>query len=712
MLLLLGGATSASAQTAPMPPERASAQTALADPSTPAAPDASAAQAQRASLVAMLEAYAEGRVDVGDGLAAAWTGDPAALVVGEWLAIRAGAVRRFDRLAAFLRDNPDWPDVAIVRRRAEEALVREGLPAETVIGFFARGLPVTPGGTLTLARAFLAEDLAEDAEALVREAWRNETLGVSFETLFLLEHAQRLRPVDHRVRFERALFRGDWDAAGRVIAQLPQSGHRDLQALLAARRAVITRARNAERVLADLPERVARDPSALFSRLRFLRNEGRFAEAALLLSSAPREPGLVVDGDAWWTERRIVARSTLEAGDAARAYAIAANHAAQSASDIIDAEWTAGWIALRFLDAPDAAAGHFAAAAAHATMPISITRVAYWRARAAEAMGDARAAEGFYREAAAHPITFYGQLSLAALGETHLRLRAPTAPEEATRVASAETEIAADAGEVAAAADAATAPDEAAIREALDRIPAARAVALMEEAGLRERAIPLYAALGRTIDDPVLLAAIGDAAAAAGDARGLLALGRSAIYRGLPLDQHAFPTLGIPQFRSVAAEVPPALVYAIARQESAFHASARSHAGALGLMQLMPATAQRTASRFGLPHDVRRLTADPAFNATLGSAHLAELMEEWGGSYILVFAAYNAGGGHVRRWIDRFGDPRQGRVDPIDWIEQIPFPETRNYVMRVMENYQVYRARLEGDRPLTILEDLRRGRPR
>jgi soluble lytic murein transglycosylase len=196
------------------------------------------------------------------------------------------------------------------------------------------------------------------------------------------------------------------------------------------------------------------------------------------------------------------------------------------------------------------------------------------------------------------------------------------------------------------------------------------------------------------------------------DAKLLLGVGKTAVQRGFSLDHHAYPTFGIPRFEPVDGSAEKAMVYAIARQESAFDAKAVSHANARGLMQMLPSTAARTARRFGLPFNPALLTSDPAANARLGAAHLGELMAEYGGSYVLTFAAYNAGDGRVREWINAYGDPRQPGTDVVDWVERIPFSETRNYVQRVMENLQVYRARLSGNRAALLIEsDLRRGRP-
>jgi soluble lytic murein transglycosylase len=221
-----------------------------------------------------------------------------------------------------------------------------------------------------------------------------------------------------------------------------------------------------------------------------------------------------------------------------------------------------------------------------------------------------------------------------------------------------------------------------------------QAVKLLQDIGESELTLGLYSDLAQTLTDPGQLDALASLATTQKNARAILAIGKIASQRGFPLDQHAYPVAGIPEFDPVGDEVEPAMVYAIARQESAFNPRAVSSAGARGLMQLMPATAKRTAQRFGVGFNLERLVEDPAYNAKLGSAHLGELMEDWKGSYILAFASYNAGGGNVKKWIDAYGDPRKSQVDVVDWVERIPFYETRNYVQRVMENLNVYRQRL------------------
>jgi soluble lytic murein transglycosylase len=404
-----------------------------------------------------------------------------------------------------------------------------------------------------------------------------------------------------------------------------------------------------------------------------LRRSAKHQEAAAILKAAPSDVAALVDGDAWWDERKMIARKLLDAGEPQLAYEVAAGHSATGAESLIEAEFHAGWIALRFLDRPAPALAHFARAAESASTPISQARAWYWQARAAELGEDPDDAQRLYSLAADHSSVYYGQLARARLGYADQPVR---------RAAEA-------------------AEDD-------QRIEAVRAVELFESIGEKDLAFRLTVDLAREITDDRQIAALGHVLTRAKDARATLIVGKLAAQRGVALDDIAFPTFGIPKFEKLERSAEMPVVYAIARQESAFQAQAASHAGAKGLMQMLPSTARRTAQRAGVPFDEKRLLQDPAFNAMLGAAHLSELMDEHGQSLILTFAAYNAGGHRVKQWIAAYGDPRKPDVDPIDWIERIPFTETRNYVQRVVENLGMYRARFGADdAPRLVVKDLR-----
>ncbi|MFE1597892.1 transglycosylase SLT domain-containing protein [Methylobacterium sp. ID0610] len=627
------------------------------------------------ALRSAIDAYRRGQVDEGDRQRDAFT-DPAVRTLLDWVAIRAGAGVGFERVVGFIRDNPDWPVGGMIRRRVEEALLSQRKAPSVVRAYFATRRPASPPGKFALALALKAEGLTEDAATLARDLWREESFGRTLELKVLDAFPGVLTEVDHRARMERALMKEDWEAAGRAATYAGRS----YGTLVRARRAVEAKAPNAQSALDAVPPSLRGDSSYLFSRAQLLRRLDKPTEAAAALLAAPRNPEVLVDPDEWWIERRIVARKLLDLGDAKTAYAVVAGHSARTVEKRIEAEFHAGWIALRFLGDAPLAARHFSTASEIAETPISVARAAYWQGRAAEALGQAAESKAFYERAASQPIAYYGQLARAKLGQDTLALRAPGTLEGAARAS-------------------------------FEARPAVRALRILAAAGLREQALPLYIDFAQRLNDPAELNALGDIAVADSDPRALVALGKIAVQRGLPLDRHAYPTNGIPAYEASSAvpQVEKAMVFAIARQESQFDPRAQSSVGARGLMQMMPATAQRTARRVSATFDAARLLSDPAYNARLGQAHLGELMEDWRGSYILAFASYNAGGGNVKKWIDAYGDPRDPKVDPVDWVERIPFTETRNYVQRVTENLQVYRNRLEGKSALLIQDDLRRG---
>lgn len=621
-----------------------------------------------------IDLYRKGKVSDGDRLAAGFT-DPAARALLEWVAIRAGAGIGFERVVAFTRANPDWPAGPLLRRRAEEMLLSEKKSPAVVRAYFATAKPASAPGKFALALALRADGLDADAAGLVRDLWREDSFGKSLEAKVTDAFPGVLTVIDHRARMERALLKEDYAAAGRAAEYAGGS----YASLVRARRAVETKSGGAS-ALNAVPPSLRNDASYLLSRAQYFRRADKNEEAAKVLLAAPTNPEILVDGDEWWVERRIVARKLMDAGDPKTAQAVAAGHSARTTEKRIEAEFHAGWIALRFLNDPGAAERHFAQAARVAETPISLARAAYWQGRAAEAAGKAAEAKAFYERAALQPIAYYGQLARAKLGQNSLPLRTAAALSPTARAA-------------------------------FDDRLFVRGLKLLASASLKELALPLYIDAAKSLTDEAQVNALGETAVEAKDARALVAIGKLATQRGLALDSHAYPTIGIPDYETFTAvpQVERAMVFAIARQESQFDPRAQSGVGARGLMQMMPATAQRTARRVSTSYDTDRLTSDPAYNARLGQAHLGELMEDWKGSYILAFASYNAGGGNVKKWIDAYGDPRRPEIDPVDWVERIPFTETRNYVQRVMENLQVYRNRLDGKSTLAIERDLARG---
>ena len=585
---------------------------------------------------------------------------PAAHALVEWFAIRSGLTTSLDRIVSFRKDYPEWPSTGPIRRRGEDALLAERRPAAQVRAYFAKQPPGTPAGRVALAFALKADGVDQEANDRIRHVWREDNFGPDVERRILDRFPDVLSQADHRFRMERLLLKENWGGAQRAAGY----AGKDHGLLVKARMAVFQGKKKAEKAFAAVPGSLRGDPSYLFSKALLQRRSNNLVEAANIIMQAPRDPELRVDGDEWWAEQRLITRELLDKGNPRMAYEVASHHAAESPVQQIEAEFHAGWIALRFLSDPATAARHFATVAKTASTPISISRVAYWEARAAEAAGQGQDARIFYERAADQPTTYYGQLAQAKLGQTiTLRKVDPLTEEE---------------------------------RRAFDALIPVQAVSFLRQLDEPDLLLGLYSDLAQTLNDPGQLDALAGLAASQQNPRAVLAVGKIALQRGFPLDQHAYPLAAIPDFQPVGDDVEPAMVYAIARQESAFNPRAISSAGARGLMQLMPATAKRTAQRFGVGFDLKRLIEDPSYNAKIGSAHLGELMEDWKGSYILAFASYNAGGGNVIKWVRSYGDPRKPDVDEVDWIERIPFYETRNYVQRVLENLRVYRERLNA----------------
>jgi soluble lytic murein transglycosylase len=598
--------------------------------------------------------------------------DPVARKLAEWIVLRSddnGA--SVERYRAFIDANPSWPSQMFLRRRGEAALWDDHRDDATVWSWFENQSPVSAKGRFALARAMIARGDRANAERLVREAWRNDAMSEDTENTALDLFGALLTPGDQKARMDLLLYGSEHEAALRAAKRLGS----DEVALAKARIAADRKASNTKALLDAVPRGLHGDPGYIFNKIQLLRREEKFAEAAQLMLSAPKDPGRLYNPDEWWIERRLLSRKMLDLGEYRTAYLIARD-AALPARDIYktEQEFTAGWIALRFLTDPATAAQHFARIGVGSVNPTALARAGYWQGRAAEAAGRSQDARAAYMAAAAHSTSYYGQLARAKLGLPQIELNG--APMARGR--------------------------------GIERLEIVRAVQLLYALDEREIAIPIFSDMGEN-GDPDALVGLGELASRNGDARGMLLLGKAALNRGLPFDFYAYPVNGIPPFKSIGPDVEQSIIFAIARQESAFNPAVVSPAQAYGLMQVTPDAGKYVCKKYGASFDLGRLKTDPVYNAALGAAELGGLIEDYRGSYIMTFAAYNAGRGSVKKWIERYGDPRDPKVDAVDWVELIPFSETRNYVQRIMENLQVYRARFGGGTRLQIEADLHRG---
>ena len=597
--------------------------------------------------------------------------DPVAQKLVEWALLRRGEREiNFQRYDAFITSNPDWPGIPLFRHRAETRLWNGHPDAATVRRFFAHQ-PTSAPGRLALARFLMGEGARERAEREVRAVWRSLPLPAETEAAVLSEFPDVVTRADHLARMDRRIGAKEFGAAMRAAKHLGD----DQVAIVKACTAAEAKAGNGGKLLDDVPASARDDLGYALCRIHWLlRNDtpgsnirGRIVTpkpdvmlAAKLALGGSDDELRAQDADEWWRERRALARKLLDLGEAATAYQVAAK-AAPPANPYYRAEahFIAGWIALRFLDDPKAAFAHFAHIDDDQTDPRILARGAYWRARAAEAQGDAAETRAQYEVASHYPTAYYGQLARLRLGldTTPLRPLPPPADASTSEVVSAAT--------------------------------------MLYTIGERDLAMHFVSELAKQSHDVAALAGLGKLAAQYHDAPATFVIGEKALARGLALDQLAFPDFGVPSYGALGAAVDRSIVYSVVRTESAFDQRDRSSASAVGLMQVTAGAGRDTAKRFGLHYDWHRLVTDAAYNTQMGAGELAGLLKDYRGSYALSFAAYNAGRGRVAQWIAAHGDPRDPKVDQVDWIERIPFAETRNYVQRVLENLQVYRDRFD-----------------
>ena len=550
----------------------------------------------------------------------------------------------------FLREQPDWPEPEVLRRQAEERIGPE-TPATEVVRYFTAFPPLTSTGHMRRLEA-AGTAAPNDVARFARDTWQNATLRSSDENDFLNRYAQFLTGPDQVARFDRILREGRHPVARDLVPKLPP----DYLPVANARLAMATRAADAATLVRALSPARLNEPTLRFERMQWIRRTGTLDEAkAALAGPIPNQ------NDAWWNERNLVVRALLDADRPADAYAVAVGHGLTKGVSFAEAEFLAGWIALRQLKKPAVALKHFSTLYDGVSTGISKSRGAYWLARTYEAAKQTKDANDWYGHAAGHGQTFYGQLAAKKLQGVSPKFPVDPVPTAADKQALAGRELAA----------------------------MARYLGQVEE---YDRARPFLLRLARSVTSPGEVALLAQLALDLKRPDVGLTVARRGAENGVVLFDAAFPIVDLGSTGSIER----ALALALAKQESSFNAGAVSTSNALGLMQLLPTTARDVAGRLKVPFIESKLTRDPAYNVQLGSQYLAEMLQRFGGSYELALAAYNAGPNRVARWIEAGGDPRTAKVDMVDWIELMPFRETRNYVQRIMESLNVYRDRLNG----------------
>jgi soluble lytic murein transglycosylase len=629
----------------------------------------SAADSQSLNLV--LEAIRRGDVS-GARTALPMISDPLARKIGTWaLADSAGDTLSFFEAEQARRNLAGWPRASRRQAAAEKGLEASGLSARQIVDWFAGAEPATPEGAMALAGAYRVLGKPQDATTLIRHVWRDKVFEAGPQRAMLLRFGDVLTQDDHIRRADILLYSSQGPAARDMLNLIPA----DQRAVAEARLALRNDQVDANALVTALPPALAQSPGVTFERAAYLRRHGLDDLALGLAANFPHEAATPEMASRLWAERYQLVLKALRNGDARAAYAAAADSGLTSGGDAADAAFYAGWIALVKLRDPVRADRHFAALEKIGASPITRGRALYWRGRAAAARGDATAAQGFYAAAAKYNTTFYGQLAGEKVGDGRLTLVPDPQVTDADR----------------------------ARFEGRETVQAAR---MLYELGQRDLFRTFVLSLDDVLPTAEELALLIDLARGYGEQEVSMKVARAAAQRGFVLTGRGYPFHTPPQ---VFGGPEPALVLGVTRQESGFDPLVRSGAGARGMMQLMPMTAAHVAQRVGMGYSASMLD-EPDYNMRLGSTYLGQMVDSFSGSYVMAVAAYNAGPGRPSQWSAFCGDPRGAATDPVDFIECIPFAETRNYVMRVLEGMQVYRAKLNGgSAPITLSGDLKRG---
>lgn len=613
--------------------------------------------------------------------------DPLAAKIADWYRLRSGygTAKEF---RAFLDQNPAWPDRTLLVQRLEEALFTQGGTSTEIRAHFAKGGPDHGVGFAALASSYLAEGRTEEARTYAAKVWREMTLPATLETGFLDRFGSLLTQADHKARLDRLIiddvrWKGQRNQRAavvrRLIPLLPEAEQRKAKARLA----VFLQSEGGRAQIEAIPADGTTDWGFVFHKIQSLRRANRIDEAAKLMLTVPTAPGALVSNDEWWIERRTNAYAALRIGKPKLAYELVREAGPLSVNPRKDQSFVAGWIALRYLKDAAKAKPHFETMRAAADGPLSRAKASYWLGRTAEALKDKASAETFYKEATRDPDTFHGQLAMQKLepGRQSFPISPPAAPTS----------------------------DE--IRRFND-LDAVKALVMAHKAKLDRTVTRAFLTQLRFyLKSEAELAMIAHMAEALGDTQTAVRTAKSAVGRGHNLLYYSYPVHPFPAYSPLRDPPEPAFLLGIARQETEFNTQIVSGAGAKGLLQVMTVTAQHVCRDYKIKCDIKRLLSDPAYNTMMGSAYIGDRMRDFTGSYVLTLAGYNAGPGRARQWIREFGDPRDAKIDPIDWIERIPIQETREYVAKVLSNVQVYRARLgEADVALRLNRDLNRAR--
>jgi len=594
--------------------------------------------------------------------------DPIERRVVQWAAIYYGeGAIDAQSVMRFSADAPQYATSRTYKTRMELALIKTQAPYNEVISLLGGEMPRTIDGRIVLAQSYVLDGQQARGLRIARQIWTQNFLAREQEDALRQSFGSMFTREDYWKRTINLLMNDRAKAAERILSFLSPAQ----KSLVLARIAVARKQADAKRLLDRVDPSYRNDPMFFFSQAQLARRAGRLSSAVDFLNKAT---GTLPNISVWWNERRLLARKLVAAGNYRNAYRAADGYSSGPDSKMVDANFHAGWIALSFLNDPATAVRHFERMRSLSGLATTTSQANYWLGRAYTKLGDRQSANSAFAKAASNQTTYYGQLARYRLGNPRIELRAMP-PWQGSQISFNSRQL-------------------------------VQAVRLLAANGKIQWAEKLLARLIYQISEPGEMLLTARLAQDINAQNLAIIMASVANSKGVALDLFNYPREGIPD-NARLADIDRAAIYAVARQESRFDIDAISSAGARGIMQLMPATAEETAKLLGIAYSPDRLTVDAAYNAYLGSTYLSRQLNRFEGSLILAAAAYNAGGGNVNKWIESFGNPANAGVDPVVWIEQIPFVETRKYVKRVVANYMVYRERL-GQPNVNIAQVLRR----
>ena len=567
----------------------------------------------------------------------------------------------------FIELNPKYPRINRIKYLAEHKMAAKDLSANFIIEWFKQNPPLSGFGKIALGRAFLEKGETRKGVELIKEGWINADLSRSDMKFFNKKFKKILNSSDYIKRADYLAYENKYWDLKRMLRYLPK----DYQLLYTARQLLMSRSYGVDAAISKVPKKFKNDHGLNYDRLKWRRKRGRVDGSLEILLKIKNTKEYMVRPDKWWVERSIIGRSLIYKKKYETAYKIVSNHALTEGPEYAEAEWMSGWIALSFLKDPILAENHFKNFYNNVGYPISLSRGAYWLGRTYEKIGMKELATQWYSESSKYLTTYYGQLS-------HLKIN-PNKEIELNELMEVDKDYA----------------------EKFYKKDIVKVVYLLDELNKDKYTKHLLRGLA---NDNISLGSEVLAAKLASDISRFdfaIQIAKIASYEKRFHNKYNYRIISTPKVINGRKIPESAFILSIIRQESEFDTSAHSHAGAQGLMQLMTYTAKVVAKQAKLPYSKSKLTSDPEYNVNLGSHYIAGLILEYDGAYPFAIAAYNAGPKRVRYWKKINKNPQKGQIDYVDWIELIKFKETRNYVQRVLENYNVYRYILE-QRPIKL----------